>query len=122
MRSTGRSHNCTFYSEGITNMKVIDSESWSWLLLEHEDSLYLDVNCNIGVFGYTYIIQLNDQENSKYEHDGRKYLHTLAHDIQQSAPIAKDTSSIYKNRGVSKKISELATQAVQTWHKGNNEN
>lgn len=101
-------------------MKVIDSENWAWLLFEHEGNLYLDAYCNMSAFGYTYMIQLNDQEQKKYEIGGREYLKKLAYDIHYSVPITKDTKSIYKGRDVSKLFSELATEAVKTWRENNN--
>ncbi len=102
-------------------MRVIDSKDWAWFLFEHEGCLFLDANCNISAFGYTYMIQLNEQEQVMFKNRGRDYLDKLAHDIHYSAPIAKDTSSVYKGRDVSKQFSGLATQAVKLWREGNNE-
>jgi len=101
-------------------MKVIDSENWAWFLFEHGGSLYLDANCNMSAFGYTYMIELNEQEQKQYQNGGREYLNKLAHDIHYSVPIAKDTTSIYKGRDVSKELSGLATEAVKTWREANN--
>jgi uncharacterized membrane protein YfhO len=69
----------------------------------------------MSAFGYSYMIQLNEQEQKQYEIIGREYLNKLAHDIHYSVPIAKNTSSIYKDRDVSKELSELATEAVTSW-------
>lgn len=102
-------------------MKVIDSEAWAWLLFEYEGRLYLDVHCNMSFFGYTYMIELNDDELAKYRLIGREYLGKLAHDVHYSAPIAKDTLSVYKERDVSRRLSDLATQAVAKWREGGNE-
>jgi hypothetical protein len=96
-------------------MKVIDSENWAWFLFEHEDHLYLDANCNMSAFGYTYMIQLNDEERYAYKAGGHEYLNQLAHDIHYSVPIAADTRSKYKGRDVSKMFSEMATDAVREW-------
>ncbi|AOT08723.1 hypothetical protein [Pseudoalteromonas luteoviolacea] len=101
-------------------MKVIDSKNWAWYLFEHEGSLYLDANCNMSAFGYTYMIKLNEVEQQQYKSGGRDYLNKLAHDIHYSVPIAKGTTSIYKDRGVSKDLSALATEAVKTWREGTN--
>ena len=95
-------------------MKVIDTENLAWFLFEHEESLYLDANCNMSAFGYTYMIQLNEQERKQYESYGRDYLNKLAHDTHYSVPIAKDTTSIYKGRDVSIELFELAAEAVKT--------
>lgn len=100
-------------------MKVIDSENWAWFLFEHNGNLYLDVNCNISAFGYTYMIQLNDREKKQYKKDGRDYLNKLAHDIHYSIPISENTSSIYKGRDVSAELSDLATKAVSNWRENN---
>lgn len=96
-------------------MKVIDSENLAWFLFEHEGYLYLDANCNMSAFGYTYMILLNEDEKKQYEYGGHEYLNKLAYDIHYSMPIAKDTSSIYKGRDVSKELSELANEAVKAW-------
>lgn len=99
-------------------MKVIDSENWAWFLFDHEGQLYLDANCNMSAFGYTYMIQLNDEERSAYNAGGHEYLNWLAHDIHYSVPIAEGTCSKYKGRDVSKGLSELATEAVRAWRQG----
>ena len=101
-------------------MKVIDSETWAWFLFEHEGNLFLDANCNMSAFGYTYMIELNEEERKQYQDGGREYLNKLAHDIHYSVPIAKETTSIYKGRDVSKEFSELATDAVKTWREDTN--
>ncbi|MCB2387251.1 hypothetical protein [Thalassolituus alkanivorans] len=97
-------------------MKVIDSEKQAWFLLEHEGSLYFDVNCSMGAFGYSYTIRLNDQEQIRYQMAGREYLHKLADDIHCSVPLADNTSSMYQGRHVSKNFSQMATSAIKTWH------
>ncbi|GAB2529312.1 hypothetical protein [Microbulbifer agarilyticus] len=99
-------------------MKVIDSENWAWFLFEHEGKMYLDANCNMSAFGYTYMIQLNEEELKSYKAGGREYLSRLAHDIHYSVPIAKNTTSIYKGRDVSRQFSQLASEAVETWRAG----
>ncbi|MBW3530247.1 hypothetical protein KO531_04875 [Shewanella sp. NKUCC06_TVS] len=96
-------------------MKVMDSENRVWFFLEHEGRLYLNANCNMSAFGYSYMIQLNGQELQNYEGGGREYLNNLAHDIHYSVPIAKDTTSIYKGREVSKQLAGLATEAIKAW-------
>jgi hypothetical protein len=96
-------------------MRVIDSENWAWFLFEHESHFYLDANCNMSAFGYTYMIQLNDEERDAYKVGGHEYLSQLAHDIQYSVPIATDSHSKYKGRDVSERFSELATEAVRVW-------
>lgn len=96
-------------------MIVVDSENWAWFLYEHEGHLYLDANCNMSAFGYTYMIQLNDEERAAYQSGGRDYLNQLAHDIHYSIPIAKDSGSKYKGRDVTGLFSALAAEAVRVW-------
>ena len=96
-------------------MKVIDTENWAWFLFEHEGHLYLDAYCNMSAFGYTYMIQLNDEERAFYAEGGHEYLNQLAHDIHYSVPIAAATKSKFKGRDVSKSFSGMATEAVQVW-------
>lgn len=96
-------------------MKVIDTEQWSWFLFEHESNLYLDVNCNISAFGYTYMIQLNESERNLYDVNGRTYLNKLAHEIHYSVPIGKDSKSIYKGRDVGSEFRKLVSEAVNNW-------
>jgi hypothetical protein len=121
MRGLRRSLRRAFYG-GVKwqNMKVIDSESWAWFLFEHEGHFYLDANCNMSAFGYTYMIQLNEVELVSYESGGREYLSKLAHDIHYSVPISKDTKSIYKGRDVSEEFSDLATEAAKAWRESSN--
>ena len=96
-------------------MKVIDTEQWAWFLFEHESSYYLDVNCNISAFGYTYMIQLNEYERKMYEVDGRTYLNKLAHEIHYSAPIGENSKSIYKGRDVGSEFKNMVSDAVKVW-------
>lgn len=96
-------------------MKVIDTESWTWFLFEHAGNLYLDAYCNISAFGYTYMIQLNDDEIEKYNTRGRDYLGELAHDIHYSVPIKEGSASAYRGRDVSSGFSSLASEAVKSW-------
>jgi len=103
-------------------MRVIDCENWAWFLYEHDGGLFLDANCNMSAFGYTYMIRLNEQELQNYQNGGRAYLNKLAQDISQSVPIAKETKSIYTGRNVSKELSKLATETVKTWRTENNGN
>ena len=96
-------------------MNVIDSEYYAWFLFEHEGHLYLDANCNHGAFGYSFMIQLNNEELSEYESTGRDYISKLAHAIHYSAPIVKDNTSVYKDRIVDDNISKLSLEAIQRW-------
>lgn len=99
-------------------MKVVDFENWAWFLFEHEGQMYLDANCNMSAFGYSYMIQLNEEEVKSYKVGGRDYLDKLAYDIHYTVPIAKNTTSIYKGRDVSRQFSQLALEAVEKWRAG----
>lgn len=101
-------------------MKVIDSENWAWFFFEHQGELYLDANCNMSAFSYSYMVQLNDTEHTLYKAGGREYLSKLAHDIHYSVPIAKDSVSPYKGRDVTIEFSESTTEAVRVWKKSAN--
>lgn len=96
-------------------MKVVDTENWTWFLFEHEGHLYLDAYCNMSAFGYTFMIQLNDDERAAYDAGGHQYLNRLAHEIHYSVPVAMDTKSRFKGRDVSKRFSDMATEAVRSW-------
>ncbi|WP_203299231.1 hypothetical protein [Marinobacter sediminum] len=96
-------------------MKVVDHEDQMWFLFEYQGALFLDASCNHSFLGYTYMIELNEQELTAYESGGHRYLSELAHDIHYSAPIVKGSNSIYKGRDVTKQYSELVSAAVQQW-------
>jgi hypothetical protein len=101
-------------------MRVIDTEDHSWFLFEHEGGLYLDVNCSNSAIGYSYTIRLSEAEIESYEAGGHAFLSELARDIDYSVPILADTASVYKDRRVAYEISELATEAVNTWRQTKN--
>lgn len=97
-------------------MKVIDHDPQAWFLLRDKDALYLDVNCNHSAFGYSWMIELNEDELNRYASEGRAFLNQLAQSIQYSAPIVIGSTSPYKNRDVSKEHSVATVEAVQQWN------
>ena len=101
-------------------MKVVDTRDHEWFLFEHEGHLYLDINCNLSAIGYSYMIQLNDAELESYQAGGRHYLSKLAQEVEYSAPILPDSTSIYKSRRVAYEVSELTTEAVKEWRGNTN--
>lgn len=96
-------------------MKIIDQEPQFWFLFEHEEKLMLDVNCNHGAFGYSYMIILSSDEIENYKINGHNYINEIAREIQYSAPVAKGSKSIYKGRDVSKEYSETFVKTVKEW-------
>lgn len=100
-------------------MKFLDMEPWAWMLFEHQGDLYLDANCCMSAFGYTYMIKLNQEELAKYQREGRKYLDWLAHDIHYTVPISRESTSIYRDRRVSKEIQTLAMEAAKKHRESN---
>jgi hypothetical protein len=96
-------------------VKVIDHEHYSWYLFEKDDALFLDVLCNISFAQYSWMIQLNAEEVAEYREQGRYYISRLARDIQYTAPLAKDTTSIYRDRNVSHQYGAEVHQAVAEW-------
>lgn len=97
-------------------MKVIDFEESGWFLLSKGDRLFLDSNCNHGVFGYSFLIELNEDEIQRYRQEGRRYLSELAHSVHYSAPIVANSKSQYKDRGVDKIFGDEVSKAIQEHH------
>ncbi|MFM2476875.1 hypothetical protein [Celerinatantimonas sp. MCCC 1A17872] len=96
-------------------MRVFDWQVSSWFLFEHQEHYYLDVNCSIGAFGYSFMLKMTDDESRAYSQSGYCYLQQLAQAIAQSAPIAENSSSAYRERAVSSKLSDLAAEAFLLW-------
>lgn len=96
-------------------MKVVDHQEREWFLFDHEGKLFLDANCNHSFIGYSYMIELNDDERKLYEAGGREYLSKLAYDIHYSAPIVNGSKSVYIGRDETKRLGKLATEAVKIW-------
>ncbi|MCB1624854.1 MAG: hypothetical protein KDI32_09725 [Pseudomonadales bacterium] len=100
-------------------MLVIDHEPHSWFLFEHEEKLFLDANCSHSFLGYSFMIELHEDECSKYRQYGRGYLTELAQSIHNSVPILKDSKSIYKGRDVTQHYLGLTQSALQAWKSPN---
>lgn len=96
-------------------MKVIDHEPSFWFLLREDDSLFLDVACEQSAVSYNVLIQLNDEEVTRYSEYGRPYLSELAESIHYSAPGVRGSASIYKSRNVSQKYDPQVMAAVRVW-------
>lgn len=99
-------------------MKVLDHEPCSWFLLENQDALLLDANCNHSFVGYDFLIQLTPGEIDEYLRRGRAYLDWLSGDIQNSAPILIGSKSVYKGRDLSSAHREQVNTAIDAWRYG----
>ena len=96
-------------------MRVVDHEPAWWFLLEEDGSLFLDANCDYSFVGYNFLLQLNAEELKAYRHEGRAFISRLATEIQDSAPIAKASTSRFKERDLSRTYSDKVMQAVENW-------
>jgi hypothetical protein len=96
-------------------MKVLDHAPQFWFLFEDDGALYLDANCNHGAVGYGFMIRLSLFEVAEYEAKGTTFLDLLAQQIQDSAPGAIGSKSVYKDRKVSLTMREGAQEAFHRW-------
>lgn len=95
-------------------MEVVDHAHAAWYLLADGDTLLLDVNCNHGAFGYSVLVELDDDERARWEQDGPAYLDTLSHEIHMSAPIV-DEASPYRARDLTRARRGEVSAAVRRW-------
>ena len=99
-------------------VEVIDQEPRSWFLLQESDSLFLDVNCSLSAFGYSWLIRLNSDERAEYRARGHVYLDELAESVHFSAPAAADTTSPYKHRDCTREYGARVLAAVKASREG----
>jgi hypothetical protein len=78
-------------------MRVIGHEPQGWFLLEEDGSLFLATSCEHSFVGYDFLLQLDTEELRTYEREGRAFISHLATEIQYSAPIARGSTSRFKN-------------------------
>lgn len=97
-------------------MKVIDHEPHHWFLLQTAQGLLLDIACSHSAFGYSFLMQLNEDELRAHEHGGHRYLSELAESVQFSAPGVRNSSSPYKDRNIHRQHADAVTEAVVAWH------
>ena len=96
-------------------IQVVDSEEHMWILFRESNRFLFDTNCNLGTFGYSFLIELKPHETGAYEQQGRSYLHALSRVIQDSAPIARDNTSPFKGRDLSHQLGDSTTKAFLAW-------
>lgn len=98
-------------------MKVLDHQELEWFLFQYEDKLLLDCNCSHSFIGYSFMIELNSEESEKFHLEGRGFLSELFSAIQNSAPIMKESNSIFKGRDISEIYAKSSIEAVRAWQK-----
>jgi hypothetical protein len=103
----------------VAALKVLDREPHRWFLLEDSGNLLLDVNCNHSFIGYTFLIVLSHKEADEYQSKGRAYLDWLSEDIDNSAPILKTSTSIYKGRDLTRSHGKQVIAAIDEWRSEN---
>jgi hypothetical protein len=96
-------------------MKIIDHESQFWFLAQEGIQLFLDVSCEYSFVGYSFLMLLNEDEIRGYKSEGRSYLSKLAEAINFSCPIARESSSRFKERNIQSLRGEDVLNAVRTW-------
>jgi hypothetical protein len=97
-------------------MNVIDAESQWWFLLEEDGKIFLDASCNHSFFGYSFMIQLNEEELEAYAHGGHQFVSKIATEIQDSVPILAVSRSRFKGRDVTDLYAAKVASAVNAWH------
>ena len=68
-------------------MRVVDHAPQAWFLFQEGESFFLNANCNHGAFGYSFPIELSEEERAQYAARGRTYLDWPARAVHESAPI-----------------------------------
>lgn len=96
-------------------MRVVDHEPHHWFLLDDDGRLLLDVHCNHGPVGYSVLLALHDTGIRSLRERGRDHLHRLADAVQDSAPMARDSRSPYRERDLSATHGRRVSAAVAAW-------
>ncbi|WP_125780768.1 hypothetical protein [Pseudoalteromonas rubra] len=77
-------------------MFVVDEESWSWLLFQDQNDMYLTVLCG-GVAMFNVDIQLSQAEVSSYRSFGRSFIEELAKSIAFNPSVYSSRKSNFRN-------------------------
>ncbi|MBD7917413.1 hypothetical protein H9657_03850 [Cellulomonas sp. Sa3CUA2] len=96
-------------------MEVLDHEPWGWSLLVDDGRLLLDVHVSHGPVSSSLVIALDDTERTAYRTEGRAYLHRLAAQVQDSAPLAAGSASPYRARDLTAEVGPELTRKVVAW-------
>ena len=59
-------------------MQVLAHTPAAWYLLQHNEALYLEVNCTLSFTSLSLLIELNAEESARYRAEGRAYIDQLA--------------------------------------------
>lgn len=96
-------------------MKVIDHQEGSWVLLQEDEELLLEVSCAHKGFGYTVLIVLNLAERRAYLRRGADALDDLARAVDASVPVARGSASPYRERDRTALLGHEVSLAVREW-------
>lgn len=105
LKITGRT-----ISDISSDMKVLDYREGTWFLLEQQQELFLDVNCDLRYHSYSWLIKLNSEDILDYRIIGKKSLDDLSQKIYSSQPLSKD--SIFHSRKLNEKINAEVENSI----------
>lgn len=91
-------------------MKVLDYREGVWYLLEKQQEFFLDVQCDLRHYSYSWNIKLDLKEILEYRAKGIKSLDDLAEKIYSSQPFYEE--SIFHFRKLDQKISAEEENAI----------
>jgi hypothetical protein len=100
-------------------MDVVDHSPHFWFLLREGDELFLDMNCSHGAYGFSVLLMLSEHERGEFEKSGRAALDELATAVQDSAPMARDSTSPYRDRDLTRLRANEVSEAVRRWRSAN---
>lgn len=100
-------------------MKVIESEPGFWYLLTEGAELIITISCEHSFVAYDFTMKLGPDEIAQYQAHGRSFVGKLAEEVNYSCPIARDSSSAYKNRNIHSMLGEVVDRAVEKWQRKN---
>ena len=90
-------------------MRIIGHRPQAWFLAEDEGHLFLDVNCNSGIVGFSLLTQLTAAERAAWTEGGDGFLDTLAEQMQNAGP------RIVATRGAGEPWSTRFNETVNAW-------
>ena len=88
-------------------MQVVLHTPAAWFLLQHDEALYLDVNCTLSFTSLSLLIELNAEEGARYRAECRTFIEQLADDIslRPRAYYARNNEA----------LADEVSAAVQRW-------